>query len=217
MSFATRAPPSWNSERAPPCSIIVMPNPRDATSSATDSRTRIVPLLALPRLKGPRDMAIIGSERLNRIACAFPAPSASGRNRSSRRPAFTHPLQSSFPLEAPLNGANGTQAGSLCYINAVASSLQVHGDSSRDGSGRSLDSPEGQCSIGFQPVFRSHVERCSTLLARLNCVPSSCGFGCHRYHTGMLKSTLGGNYEYFHLQALSNSDFFEPSSACDFI
>jgi hypothetical protein len=42
-------------------------------------------------------------------------------------PAFTHPLQSSCPLEAPLNGANGTQAGSLCYINAVASSLQVHG------------------------------------------------------------------------------------------
>jgi hypothetical protein len=32
-------------------------------------------------------------------------------------PAFTHPLQSSFPLEAPLNGANGTQAGSLCYTN----------------------------------------------------------------------------------------------------
>ena len=43
---------------------------------------------------------------------------------------------SSLPLEAPLNGANGTQAGSLCYINAVASSLQVQGDSSRDGSGR---------------------------------------------------------------------------------
>jgi hypothetical protein len=46
------------------------------------------------------------------------------------------------------NGVNGTQAGSLCYINAVASSLQVHGDSSLDGSGKSLDSPEGQCSIG---------------------------------------------------------------------
>jgi hypothetical protein len=132
-------------------------------------------------------------------------------------PAFTHPLQSSFPLEAPLNGANGTQAGSLCYINAVASSLQVHGDSSRDSSRRSLDSPEGQCSIGFRPVFCSHVEQCSTLLARLNCVPSSCGFGCHRYHTGMLKPTLGGNYEYFHLQTLSDADFFEPSSACDFI
>jgi hypothetical protein len=49
----------------------------------------------------------------------------------------------------------------LCYINAVASSLQVHGDPSRDGSGRSLDIPEGQCSIGLQPVFCSHVERCS--------------------------------------------------------
>ena len=47
--------------------------------------------------------------------------------------------------------------------------------------------------------------------------PSSCGFGCHRYHTGMLKPTLGGNYEYFHLQTLSNADFFEPSRACDFI
>jgi hypothetical protein len=72
-------------------------------------------------------------------------------------------------LNCRVFGANGTQAGSLCYINAVASSLQVHGDSSRDGSGGSLDSPEGQCSIGFQPVFCSHVERCSTLLARLNC------------------------------------------------
>jgi hypothetical protein len=37
----------------------------------------------------------------------------------------------------------------LCYINAVASSLQVNDDSSRDGSGRSLDSAEGQWSIGF--------------------------------------------------------------------
>jgi hypothetical protein len=33
-----------------------------------------------------------------------------------------------------LNGGNRTQAGSLCYINAVASELQVHGDSSLDGS-----------------------------------------------------------------------------------
>jgi hypothetical protein len=141
-----------------------------------------LPWVTLPTriaLKGPRDTAIIGSERLNRIACAFPAPSAKRAGGLSTgvptlsflhhlsvgipprptflAPTFTHPLQSSFPLEAPLNGANGTQAG-LCYINAVASSLQVHGDSSRDGSGRSLDSPEGQCSIGFQPVFCSHVE-----------------------------------------------------------
>jgi hypothetical protein len=35
-----------------------------------------------------------------------------------------------------------TQAGSLCYTSAVASSLRVHGDTSRDGSERSLDSPE---------------------------------------------------------------------------
>jgi hypothetical protein len=35
-----------------------------------------------------------------------------------------------------------TQAGSLCYINAVAWSLGVHGDSSRDSSKRSVDSPE---------------------------------------------------------------------------
>ena len=49
----------------------------------------------------------------------------------------------------------------LCCINAVAWWLLVHGDSSWDGSGRSLDTPEAQCSIGFQPVFCSHVERCS--------------------------------------------------------
>ena len=110
-------------------------------------------------------------------------------------PAFTHPLQSSFPLEAPLNGANGTQAGSLCYINAVASSLQVRGDSSRDGSGRSLDSPEGQCSIGFQPVFRSHVERCSTLLARLNCVLFWRSNRCELYQVSLLP--LQGEFAYF--------------------
>ena len=41
-------------------------------------------------------------------------------------------------------------------LYTVAWSLRVDGDSFRDGSGRSLDSPESQCSIGFQPVFRSH-------------------------------------------------------------
>src|ERR1700753_2113387 len=46
-----------------------------------------------------------------------------------------------------------------CYINAVASSLQVHGDSFGDGSGRSLDSLEGQSGIGFQPVFCSQAPR----------------------------------------------------------
>jgi hypothetical protein len=41
---------------------------------------------------------------------------------------------------------------------AVASLLQAHGDSSRDcyDYGRSLDSPEGQWSIGFQPLFGSY-------------------------------------------------------------
>jgi hypothetical protein len=41
-------------------------------------------------------------------------------------------------------------------LYAVASPLREHGDSSGDGSGRSFDSPESQCSIGFQPVFCSH-------------------------------------------------------------
>ena len=44
----------------------------------------------------------------------------------------------------------------LHYV--VASSLRVHGDSSQDGSERSLNGPENQCSIGFQPVFCSHVD-----------------------------------------------------------
>jgi hypothetical protein len=35
---------------------------------------------------------------------------------------------------------------------AAASSLWVHGNSSGDGSERALNSPETQCSIGFQPV-----------------------------------------------------------------
>ena len=38
-------------------------------------------------------------------------------------------------------------------LYSVPSSFRVHGDSSRGDSGRSLDSPEGQWSIGFQPVF----------------------------------------------------------------
>ena len=68
-----------------------------------------------------------------------------------------------------LNGPNGTQAGSLCYINAVASSLQVHGDSSQDGSGRSLDSPEGQCSKHRLPAC--------VLFARCGCFLGAIGDG----------------------------------------
>ena len=37
----------------------------------------------------------------------------------------------------------------------------VHGDSSRDGSEKALNSPETQCGIGFQPVCRT--ERCKGL------------------------------------------------------
>jgi hypothetical protein len=50
MSFATRAPPLWNSVRAPPGSIIVMPIPKDATSCATDSRTAYRPSSRPPRV-----------------------------------------------------------------------------------------------------------------------------------------------------------------------
>jgi hypothetical protein len=60
--------------------------------------------------------------------------------------------------EAPPSGPNGTQAGSLCYINAVALSLQVHGDSPRMALGdRSTVQKANVASIGFQPVFCSHV------------------------------------------------------------
>jgi hypothetical protein len=38
-------------------------------------------------------------------------------------------------------------------LYAVAAPPWVHGDSSQDGSERSLNSPENQCSTGFQPVF----------------------------------------------------------------
>jgi hypothetical protein len=56
-------------------------------------------------------------------------------------------------------------------LYAVASSLRVHGDSSSDGSERSLNSPETQCSIGFQPVFCRTVERC---FFQVSAVPQSC-------------------------------------------
>jgi hypothetical protein len=56
-------------------------------------------------------------------------------------------------------------------LYAVASSLRVHGDSSSDGSERSLNSPETQCSIGFQPVFCCTVERC---FFQASAVPHSC-------------------------------------------
>jgi hypothetical protein len=52
-----------------------------------------------------------------------------------------------LPLQAPLNGSNGTQAGSLCYamlLCAVASSLRWTAIASGMDSGRSLDSLEGQ-------------------------------------------------------------------------
>src|ERR1700744_5975368 len=77
-------------------------------------------------------------------------------------PAFTHPRPSSLPLGSTSQRCerNTGYQPMQCCINAVAPSLQVHGDSSWDGSGRSLGSPESQCSIGFQPVFCSHVERC---------------------------------------------------------
>jgi hypothetical protein len=67
--------------------------------------------------------------------------------------------------KASLNGGNRTQAGSLCYINTVASELQVHGGSCQDGSERSLGSPEDQSSIGFQPVFFCP-ERCFPTIRR---------------------------------------------------
>jgi hypothetical protein len=38
-------------------------------------------------------------------------------------------------------------------LYAVASLARAHGDSFQDGSERALNSPENQCSIGFQPVF----------------------------------------------------------------
>jgi hypothetical protein len=66
---------------------------------------------------------------------------------------------SSMPWNTSLNGANRTQAGSLCYTKPVASSPRVRGDSFGDGFERLLDRPESQCSIGFQPVFRSHLPR----------------------------------------------------------
>jgi hypothetical protein len=81
-------------------------------------------------------------------------------------------LESLIDLEASLNGANRTQAGSLCYINAVAPELQVHGGSSQDGSERSLGSPEDQCSIGFQPVF-FRTERCFRTRRRIREINSS--------------------------------------------
>jgi hypothetical protein len=42
---------------------------------------------------------------------------------------------------------------------AVASPLRVHGESSRDGSERLLDSPENNGALGFQPVFIRTIER----------------------------------------------------------
>jgi hypothetical protein len=73
-------------------------------------------------------------------------------------PSFNRP-------ESIAQQANRTQAGSLCYINAVASPARVHSDSYQDGSQRSLNSPENQCSIGFQPVFLS-TERCFPIIRR---------------------------------------------------
>src|ERR1700719_5430930 len=45
----------------------------------------------------------------------------------------------------------------------------------------------------------------------------SFGFGCHRCHTGMLKSALSGNSEYFHSQTIGDSDRLEPRGTLNFV
>jgi hypothetical protein len=69
---------------------------------------------------------------------------------------FTHHLRPSLLSLEALHQRCGRNTGwKPMLLCAVASLLQVHGDSFRDGYGRSLDSPKGQWSIGFQPVFCS--------------------------------------------------------------
>jgi hypothetical protein len=96
------------------------------------------------KLQG-RQAALISSHLLLRpeLECAIETCTqfAGRKSASSDLPhaAFTDPRQSSLhPSTA--QRCDRTQAGSLCYINAVASSLKVHGDSSQDRSGRPLDS-----------------------------------------------------------------------------
>jgi hypothetical protein len=62
------------------------------------------------------------------------------------------------PLEAPLNG---TQAGSLCYITPARRHSRCTVIAPEMALGDRSTVRKSKCSTGFQPVFRSHVERCS--------------------------------------------------------
>ena len=59
-------------------------------------------------------------------------------------------------------------------LYAFASPVAARGNSSQDGSERALNSPENQCSIGFQPVFCRTVKdgpRCPSGLIRIGIFP----------------------------------------------
>jgi hypothetical protein len=48
----------------------------------------------------------------------------------------------------------------LCYATlSRRTPLRMHGDSFRDGSEISLNSPENQCRMGFQPLLIGTIER----------------------------------------------------------
>jgi hypothetical protein len=74
--------------------------------------------------------------------------------------AFTHPRPSSLPLDAPFNGANGTQAFATLTPSRRHSRCAAIAPGMALGDRSTVRKANGAC-IGFQPVFCSHVERCS--------------------------------------------------------
>ena len=75
--------------------------------------------------------------------------------RQGNRPDFGSCLAPKYPPEAAV--PSRTQAGSLCYINAVAyASVGLTAIAHQDGSESSLKSPENPSILGFQPVFFLH-------------------------------------------------------------
>jgi hypothetical protein len=88
---------------------------------------------------------------------SFTAPRAKF-NPKPNIPFWGVPRRTLCPREKTIRSRNSS-------ISPRASPARAHGDSSQDGSERALNSPENQCSIGFQPVF-CRTERCFPTIRR---------------------------------------------------
>jgi hypothetical protein len=80
----------------------------------------------------------------------------------------------------------------LLYVVAMSLRVRGQGDSSQDGSERSLSSPENECSIGFQPVAPSDVFQHAPLCIKIRVSTLGETLGTHFPCRSALKRTHYG-------------------------